>query len=72
MSCYLCDDCQNELDEALASVEATAVSGAIQRIDREKAKIIGWVAYRSGGDLDAVVDAVLDELPELMKGESDE
>ena len=42
---------------------------AIERIDREKAKIIGWVAYRSGGDLDDVVDAVLAALPELMGGE---
>ena len=41
----------------------------VQRIDREKAKIIGWVAYRSGGDLDDVVDAVLAALPDLMKGE---
>lgn len=67
-----CPTCQSELNEAIAYSEAMAVSGAIQRIDREKAKIIGWVAYRSGGDLDDVVDAVLDELPELMKGESDE
>lgn len=44
----------------------------VQRIDREKAKIIGWVAYRSGGDLDDVVDAVLDALPELMSGGFDE
>lgn len=77
MNCYLCDDCQDELEEAIGSAEAMAISGAIQRIDLDKlAKVIygapeppkGTMKHFAWLEAASIADAVLDALPGLMGG----